>query len=495
MVQRIWATLVGFRRGVDATLSQPTLLKFIKRALTLSSPVGANSPSAARAPASERWAEARNDVATRIDAEGADAEGAAVDVTDAAAADMGAKMAGEMAAEQLAAAADAEMAQLCADFAAMYRGTLAYKTTRNVREEVQEVLEEEEVEECTFAPVLSKKSLQIERERKTAHDAAKAAAAAAADAPAADFQSASAAFAKAAAAASALGNGKLPAGSGVARQESLYAHARAVESRRQQKVVAKAEEAMEECSFKPSINAKSSTGQAGGKSLNPGAMKLGPKRFHHLHEQAVKSQQVVRAQPTSLDKEVEECTFKPHLNDYRPGRAEGGGGIGRGGGSGGPATPSGYQQAVNRMRRVGEEKEQAEADAVVAARKRASLAGKPPQPFALHTDRRAERRHPLLYMDINLGHGKSGRIGLHGDDDPNALAANFARAYQLDDAMQTKLAGLIETYLREVVPDIGNEQPEMGTAAPSTPAESAAPALPTSAASSSRAPSSRSPKR
>ena len=131
MVQRIWATLVGFRRGVDATLSQPTLLKFIKRALTLSSPVGANSPSAARAPASERWAEARNDVATRIDAEGPDA----VDVTDAAAADMGAKMAGEMAAEQAAAAADAEMAQLCADFAAMYRGTLAYKTTRNVREE------------------------------------------------------------------------------------------------------------------------------------------------------------------------------------------------------------------------------------------------------------------------------------------------------------------------------------------------------------------------
>merc|ERR1719460_2683523 len=129
------------------------------------------------------------------------------------------------------------MAQLCADFAAMYRGTLAYKTTRNVREEEEEVLE------CTFAPVLSKKSLQIERERKTAHDAAKAAAAAAADAPAADFQSASAAFAKAAAAASALGNGKLPAGSGVARQESLYAHARAVESRRQQKVVAKAEEA------------------------------------------------------------------------------------------------------------------------------------------------------------------------------------------------------------------------------------------------------------
>ena len=57
-------------------------------------------------------------------------------------------------------------------------------------------------------------------------------------------------------------------------------------------------------------------------------------------------------------------------------------------------------------------------------------------------------------MDVNLGPGKTGRIGLHGDDDPAALAANFARAYGLDAAMQTKLEGLIERYLREVVPGL-----------------------------------------
>ena len=61
-------------------------------------------------------------------------------------------------------------------------------------------------------------------------------------------------------------------------------------------------------------------------------------------------------------------------------------------------------------------------------------------------------------MDINLGPGRTGRIGLHGDDDPRELAANFARTYQLDDAMQAKLEGLIDKYLKEVVPEMANEQ-------------------------------------
>ena len=33
-------------------------------------------------------------------------------------------------------------------------------------------------------------------------------------------------------------------------------------------------------------------------------------------------------------------------------------------------------------------------------------------------------------MDVNLGPGRTGRIGLHQDDDAALLAANFARAYQ-----------------------------------------------------------------
>ena len=214
---------------------------------------------------------------------------------------------------------------------------------------------------------------------------------------------------------------------------------------------------MAECSFAPKVNSKTSV-NAHEASSNPGARKMGGKRFEHLHEQAVK-QQTKAAPPTTDEKELAECTFKPVLNDYRKSNA---------------AMPPGYEHVVQRMRRAQNERVQAEADALAEARRRAALAGKPAQPFTFQTDKRSERRHPLLYMDINLGPGKTGRIGLHGDDDPDALAANFARAYGLDGAMQNKLAGLIERYLVEVVPDIINEQgaagAEGGAPPPTTPA-------------------------
>eukprot|EP00965_Chrysotila_dentata_P188378 6172706-Pleurochrysis_carterae.AAC.2 len=68
------------------------------------------------------------------------------------------------------------------------------------------------------------------------------------------------------------------------------------------------------------------------------------------------------------------------------------------------------------------------------------------------TERRAERKPPLLYMDVNLGPGKTGRIGLHEGDDPAELALNFSRTYSLDSTMRKRLQQLIERYMAEVVP-------------------------------------------
>jgi hypothetical protein len=149
--------------------------------------------------------------------------------------------------------------------------------------------------------------------------------------------------------------------------------------------------------------------------------------------------------PTTADVEAAQCTFTPRLSHYSghvpsshlPSR-----------------RPPGYDQAVERLCRVREEKQLAEADALENARRRAALAGKPPKPFELQTGLRGERRTPLLYMDVNLGPARTGRIGLHEGDDPATLAANFAKAYGLDDGMQTKLTGLIERYLAEVVPEL-----------------------------------------
>jgi len=51
-------------------------------------------------------------------------------------------------------------------------------------------------------------------------------------------------------------------------------------------------------------------------------------------------------------------------------------------------------------------------------KKKAALmaSARPPKPFTFLTERRAERKAPLLYMDVNLGPGKTGRIGLHEVD-------------------------------------------------------------------------------
>jgi hypothetical protein len=162
---------------------------------------------------------------------------------------------------------------------------------------------------------------------------------------------------------------------------------------------------------------------------------------------------------TTAEREAAECTFKPTLatTHYRPHHHS-------------PERepkdrrPSGYAQAVERLRRSVQDKANELAEADKEAKRRAALAGKPPKPFHLETEARVQRRHPLLYMDVNLGPGRTGRIGLHGDDDPAALAANFARAYGLDDSMQAKLQGLIERYLREVVPGLATARE--GSAAP-----------------------------
>ena len=79
------------------------------------------------------------------------------------------------------------------------------------------------------------------------------------------------------------------------------------------------------------------------------------------------------------------------------------------------------------------------------------------KPFQVQTDRRAERKQPLLYMDVNLGPGRTGRIGLHQGDDAAQLAANFARAYQLDGNMRARLQQLIEKYMAEVLPGLASQ--------------------------------------
>jgi hypothetical protein len=122
------------------------------------------------------------------------------------------------------------------------------------------------------------------------------------------------------------------------------------------------------------------------------------------------------------------------------------------------------------MRKAKEEQARREAEDEAALAKKAAAAAnsKEPQPFSFATGRRGERKkQPLLYMDVNLAPGKTGRIGLHEGDDPERLAANFARAYQLDGPMRARLQQLIEQYMAEVVPGLAAASADEAAGSPS----------------------------
>jgi len=45
-----------------------------------------------------------------------------------------------------------------------------------------------------------------------------------------------------------------------------------------------------------------------------------------------------------------------------------------------------------------------------------------------------------VYVDVNVGLGRTGRIGLHTNDNPSDLAHNFSKAFQLNREMEESLA-------------------------------------------------------
>jgi len=146
---------------------------------------------------------------------------------------------------------------------------------------------------------------------------------------------------------------------------------------------------------------------------------------------------------TSQDREFEEhCTFAPDTSRTKNAR---------------PVlpthTPRGFKEAVNRVRTAKKEREQLQAELERAS----SGVGTPRskgevKPFTFLLDSRRSRAPPLLYMDVNLGPGRTGRIGIHAGDDPRVLARNFAAAYHLDEHLTARLEDLVRQHMEALGP-------------------------------------------
>lgn len=135
--------------------------------------------------------------------------------------------------------------------------------------------------------------------------------------------------------------------------------------------------------------------------------------------------------------ELAECTFKPKINGLSgKALAE-------------SSKPSNFEKEIGRMRFAYYERmeQKQKADKVPVGEKYEYMRALPIDPPKCATNYIIRCEEPFLYLDVNTGTGRSGRIGLKPDDDPYEKAREFAVAFQVNEEMEAGLAALLAEQL------------------------------------------------
>eukprot|EP00435_Cladocopium_sp_Y103_P039318 s535_g10.t1 len=164
-------------------------------------------------------------------------------------------------------------------------------------------------------------------------------------------------------------------------------------------------------------------------------------RCHLLYHQAVfaakKGAQLEKEiKELNLQQEMQECTFHPQLIASAPQRRA--------------ASPHvrNFEATVMRMKQAQKQHQRRlkEQNRIPVGEKYEKLRRLGPQPFSCAFRRRSKPK-PLVYVDVKVGSGRTGRVGVHEGDDFRVLARNFAKTFQLDrDAAQRLEALLRQAY-------------------------------------------------
>eukprot|EP00933_Yihiella_yeosuensis_P026656 TRINITY_DN20716_c1_g1_i1.p1 TRINITY_DN20716_c1_g1~~TRINITY_DN20716_c1_g1_i1.p1 ORF type:complete len:538 (-),score=104.16 TRINITY_DN20716_c1_g1_i1:63-1676(-) len=201
------------------------------------------------------------------------------------------------------------------------------------------------------------------------------------------------------------------------------------------------------------LSARRSRSEAGSKMTPRGTPRSTPRddrqaisRCHLLYQQAVfasreGAQLEEEIKALKAREELRECTFKPKVLPHRRPASP-------------RAQPRNFDAAVSRMREAHRRRLQAqeERQRIPCGENYERLRRLGTQPFSCYfKDRATQRRQPLVYVDVNVGKGRSGRIGLHEGDNLRVLAKNFAKAFQLDQGNQQRLEQLLKQAYDEQV--------------------------------------------
>jgi len=131
--------------------------------------------------------------------------------------------------------------------------------------------------------------------------------------------------------------------------------------------------------------------------------------------------------------EMRECTFKPKLCGRRPASPR--------------PQPRNFEAAVDRMRSAHKKRieRQAEDERIPKGENYERLRRLGAQPFACASKTRSrDRREPLMYVDVTVRQGRTGRIALYEGDNLKKLCKNFAKVYQLAPEALQQLEGMLQ---------------------------------------------------
>jgi len=240
---------------------------------------------------------------------------------------------------------------------------------------------------------------------------------------------------------------KLVEQSGGDRFEVLHSDYKEREARRRELLGQVQQKEMEECTFTPRINKPS--GNVRRDSTDRSS-------FFEALATPDRSGGRRKTSDTRTTEELEleaHCTFAPTTTPQRSTELS----VSR---SSRPpsSTPRGFTETVGRLQEARKAKLRKQEEDELRFSTDKYSKQRTQKPFNFMTERRhRSRQAPLLFVDVNLGGGKSGRIGIHAGDDPADLARNFATAYSLDEQLMARLERLLATHVEQVSGDVGED--------------------------------------
>jgi hypothetical protein len=174
---------------------------------------------------------------------------------------------------------------------------------------------------------------------------------------------------------------------------------------------------------------------------------LGPKRQLLMYEVAHHYKEKLHQKAYALKKkeeiqELSHCTFEPRLNkNYEDSAVRHQDFYER--------VPNGFKKVVERLHKGEQQKSVLKAALEKVPRgenyeKNRNAGFNPPSQLERP---KIKRKEVLVYVDVSIGHGRTGRIGIHKGDNAKALAHYFARTYSLNANMQDSLEKLLQSYI------------------------------------------------